>query len=238
MNAVLFDLDGTLVDTAPDLIHCLGEVLAAEGWPPAPPEAVRATVSHGAAVMVQQAFSLAPDDARTARLAQAVVERYRHSLTVRSRPFPGVAEVLSALQGAGVPWGVVTNKPAALARPLLEALDLHAAAVVCGDDLPRAKPYPDPIFAAAEELGVAPADCLTIGDARRDIEAATRAGAGALAALFGYLHAGDDPATWGAHGLIRTPEEILAWLAAPPAAAGFSRSPVRYRDASRRPAAR
>ncbi len=213
MRAVLFDLDGTLIDTAPDLIHSLAEVLAAEGRPPAPPGAVRATVSHGAAVMVQQAFSLAPDDPHTQRLARAVVDRYRRCLTERSRPFPGTLEVLAALEAEGVPWGVVTNKPGRLARPLLEALNLRPGTVVCGDDLPRPKPYPDPVLAAAAQLGVAPSDCLAVGDARRDVESAVRAGAAALVALFGYLDAGDEPTAWGAHGMIRAPEEILHWLA-------------------------
>ncbi|MBK1734527.1 phosphoglycolate phosphatase [Halorhodospira abdelmalekii] len=212
--AVIFDLDGTLVDTAPDLIACLSELLADEGRCTPPYAALRSTVSHGARVMVQQAFSLERDDRRSARLEEELVRRYRARIAERSRLFPGMEAVLATLEANAIPWGVVTNKPSALTTPLLEqlALDQRAAVIVSGDTLARAKPDPLPIRHAAATMGCPPQACLAVGDARRDIEAAVGAGAFALAALFGYLHAGDHPWRWGAHGLIASPLDTLDWL--------------------------
>ncbi|ABM61362.1 HAD-IA family hydrolase [Halorhodospira halophila] len=213
-HGVLFDLDGTLVDTAPDLIACLQGLLAEAGRTPAPSAALQATVSHGARIMVSHAFSLPPSDPHAVALEQELVRRYRARIADESRLFPGMASVLDTLEAQGIPWGIVTNKPTDLTEPLLErlGLDTRAGAVVCGDTLARAKPHPDPIRHAAATLGCPPEACWSLGDARRDIDAAAAAGARGLVALFGYLHAGDRPALWGAHGLIRQPAELLGWI--------------------------
>lgn len=213
-RGVLFDLDGTLVDTAPDLVACVQELLREAGRPEAPRAALQSTVSHGARIMVSHAFSVPPSDPHAVSLEQELVRRYQARIADESRLFPGMPELLDTLEARGIPWGIVTNKPTHLTEPLLERLALHAraGAVVCGDTLSRAKPYPDPIRHAAASLGCAPEACWSLGDARRDIDAAVAAGARGLVALFGYLHAGDRPAQWGAHGLIRQPAELLGWL--------------------------
>ncbi|MFP4184087.1 MAG: HAD-IA family hydrolase [Halorhodospira sp.] len=211
---VLFDLDGTLVDTAPDLIACTQQLQRETGRSPTAAEALQATVSHGARVMVSHAFSLPPSDPRAAELEVELVARYRACIAEHSRLFPGMEQVLEALERRRIPWGVVTNKPGHLTEPLLERLGLasRTGTVVCGDTLAYPKPHPLPIRHAATELGCPPQACWSLGDARRDLDAALAAGARGLVALFGYLHAGDRPTRWGAHGLLRRPEELLPWL--------------------------
>lgn len=213
-GAVLFDLDGTLVDTAVELIACVDEMLGAEGRPAVPPEALRSVVSHGAAALVQQAWSPGAGTARARRLEEDLVARYRGRLGTLARPFPGIERALAALEEAGIPWGVLTNKPAWLTHPLLRALELDRRAhlVLCGDELPHAKPDPAGMHAAAAELRVPPGRCIMIGDARRDVDAAKRSGNPALVALFGYLHAGDRVTDWGADGLVSTPDDIVPWV--------------------------
>jgi len=219
-GGILFDLDGTLVDTAPDLIACVQELLAEADRLAAAPEALQASVSHGARIMVSHAFALPPSSPQAEALEAELVRRYRARLAEHSGLFPGMAGVLDTLDAHGIPWGIVTNKPTHLTEPLLERLGLRsrAGAVVCGDTLEHAKPHPLPIHHAAATLGCAPQACWGIGDARRDIDATLAAGARSLVALFGYLHAGDRPARWGAHGLIRQPGELLGWLDPAPAA--------------------
>ncbi len=213
-RAVLFDLDGTLVDTAPDLIRCLHELMAEAGHRPLPERALQSTVSHGARMMVSYAFALPPQDPRAIDLESELVRRYHERLAAESRLFPGMAEVLAALERDHVAWGVVTNKPAALTQPLLQRLGLweRAGVVVSGDTLARAKPHPAPVEHAAAALGLRPGSCWAVGDARRDIQSAAAAGTPALVALFGYLHAGDRPAAWGAQGLLERPLDLLGWL--------------------------
>ncbi|ABI56263.1 phosphoglycolate phosphatase [Alkalilimnicola ehrlichii MLHE-1] len=217
IEGVLFDLDGTLLDTAGDLATALNRVLAEQGRSPLPEARIRPTVSHGAVVMLCHAFALAPDDPAMPALHEAMLRHYEADIAGRTRPFPGMETVLARVEALGLPWGIVTNKPARLTHPLLAALglDRRAAAVVCGDTAPRPKPHPDPMEAACATLGVAPARCLTAGDALRDIQAGQHAGCPTLAALFGYLGAGDHPAGWGADGLLNTPQDLLRWL--PPA---------------------
>ncbi len=213
-TGVLFDLDGTLVDTAPDIIGCVHALLAERGREAVPARALETTVSHGARMVISYAFAVPPETERARELEAELVQRYRSEVGMRSGLYPGMPEVLEALEHEGVPWGVVTNKPARLAQPLLQRLGLshRAGAVICGDTLERAKPHPQPIQYAARALGCSPETCWTIGDARRDIDAAMAAGSFGLVALFGYLHAGDRPAHWGAHGLLWRPMDLLAWV--------------------------
>ncbi|MCG5548014.1 HAD family hydrolase [Halorhodospira halochloris] len=212
--ALIFDLDGTLVDTAPDLICCIDELLAENDRPAISPHELRSTASHGANAMICHAFSLTPEATLTKRLESELIRRYRQRIADKSRLFPGMAQVLDIADAVGIPWGVVTNKPQYLTEPLLDKLGLsnRATVVVSGDTLAKAKPDPLPMRFAAHSLGRSPSDCIAIGDARRDIESASSAGAKSLVALFGYLNAGDRPTHWGAHALIRQPEEIIEWI--------------------------
>jgi len=213
-GAVLFDLDGTLADTAPDMAYALNLLLERHGYEPLPFPTIRPNVSHGSRAMVQIGFGLEPGDDEYVQCRQEFLDIYAVHLARETTPFPGIPELLDALESRGTPWGIVTNKPAWLTDPLIVALglDSRAACIVSGDTATRPKPYPDPILHACRHIGVAPQDCWYVGDAQRDIAAGLAAGTGTLAALFGYLSDDDDPSAWGAHGLIREPLEVLDWL--------------------------
>lgn len=211
---VLFDLDGTLLDTVPDLAAALNRLRRERGEPELPPAAIRPTVSHGSPGMLKLGFGLEPDDALYPELNRRFLELYRAAIAVETALFPGMAEVLVHLETAGIHWGVVTNKPAWLTEPLLKALDLwsRAACVVSGDTLDKRKPDPEPLWYACERVGVAPGRSLYVGDAERDVQAGNRAGMITLIAGFGYLGAEDRPGEWGADGLLARPGDLLGWL--------------------------
>ena len=215
IRTVLFDLDGTLVDTAPDLGYALNLQRAAHGLPPLADDLIRPQASHGARGLLGIGFGLQPDDPRFARMREEFLKLYAENICRHSRPFPGILELLGALETRGLKWGVVTNKPAAFTEPLMSILDLaeRAACIVSGDTCPQCKPHPAPMLAAAELCGAAPEQCLYLGDAERDIEAARAAAMPALVAAWGYLDAADQPHAWGAHAQIRHPIETLDFLA-------------------------
>ncbi len=215
ISCVLFDLDGTLLDTAPDLVGALNRLRAEHGLAPLPYAGLRAVASHGSAAMVRAGFGIADDAPGFAALVARFVALYRDGLAEATAPLPGIEAVLAALEARGLRWGVVTNKPAALTGPLMAALGLaaRAACIVSGDTLPTRKPDPAPMLHACALAGVSPAECLYIGDAERDVEAGRRAGMVTLAARFGYLGADDRPEAWGADGIVDAPEDILAWVA-------------------------
>jgi phosphoglycolate phosphatase len=210
---VLFDLDGTLLDTAPDMIGALNALRNERSCPPLPFAAARPQVSHGAAALVRLGFPEVPDPDREA-LRIRFLELYSARLAEETRPFASVPELLAAIERAGIPWGVVTNKPGWLTDPLLQALGLtsRARVIVSGDTVAERKPHPLPLLHAAQQLGVPPADCLYVGDAARDIEAARAAGMHAIVALFGYIDPLEAPQNWPAHGWISSPLELLDWL--------------------------
>ncbi len=212
--AVLFDLDGTLADTAPDLAHALNRVRREEGLPPLPLQHIRPAVSHGATALIRLGFGLSPEAAAFEPLRQRLLAIYAGQLARHTRLFPGMADLLETLEARAIPWGVVTNKPARFTEPLLAALGLahRAACIVSGDSTDRRKPHPDPLLHACRLLDRNSRQCLYVGDAQRDIEAGRRAGMKTLVALFGYLDGEDDPGAWQADGLIRHPAEILPWL--------------------------
>lgn len=214
IRAVLFDLDGTLADTAPDLGHALNLQRERHGLPPLPQEIIRPYASHGTVGLFDIGFGLTPQDARFAPMREEYLALYTANLCLHTTLFPGMAELLDALEGKGIAWGVVTNKPARFTNPLLELLGLtqRAASIISGDTCAHPKPHPEPLLCAAQEIGVAPQLCLYVGDAERDIEAAHAAGMPALIADYGYLGAGDRPETWGADGTIQHPGEILRYL--------------------------
>jgi phosphoglycolate phosphatase len=214
IRTVLFDLDGTLVDTAPDLGYALNLQRAAHGLPGLADAVIRPQASHGARGLLGIGFDLQPEDPRFARMREEFLQLYADNICRHSRPFPGILELLAELDARGLKWGVVTNKPAAFTEPLMSILDLaeRAACIVSGDTCPQSKPHPAPMLAAAELCGATPAQCLYLGDAERDIEAARAAAMPALVAAWGYLDAADEPHTWGAHAQIRHPLDTLDFL--------------------------
>jgi N-acetyl-D-muramate 6-phosphate phosphatase len=214
VRCVLFDLDGTLVDTAPDLGFALNVLRREKGLEDLPMNTIRSQASHGARGLIRIGFALSPHHPEFAALREAFLRIYERNMLLRSLPFPGIDELLRDLERQGIAWGVVTNKPARYTEPLLAHLELaeRAACIVSGDTCPQPKPHPCPLLTAAEQCGTPPANCLYVGDAERDIEAAEAAGMPALVAEWGYIADDEDPSVWGAHGLVRTPGEIAARL--------------------------
>lgn len=214
IETVLFDLDGTLLDTAPDLIAAANTLLKENDRPAMPSGLFAPVVSHGSAAMIARSFDLHPHDPAMEPLRQRFLQLYRDRVSTLTRPFAGIPEVLERIEAAGMRWGVVTNKPGWLTEPLLNDLDLtrRAACIVSGDTVPRRKPDPRPISYACESLDIAPQRAIVVGDALRDVSAGRLAGTSTLVALFGYICAEDEPTRWGADGLIGHPGELLRWL--------------------------
>lgn len=214
IRTVLFDLDGTLLDTAPDLAFALNETLRKFGKPALPYETIRPVVSHGGIALIKLGFGLNPDELGYQPRREYLLDTYRNNIARETRLFSGMNELLNTLEHQGLNWGVVTNKPAWLTEPLLKEMGLfeRAATVVSGDTLTERKPHPAPMLYACERAGSQAHECLYVGDAKRDIEAGINAGMPTLVALFGYIAEGDDPHGWGADALVKTPGEILAWL--------------------------
>lgn len=216
LAAVLLDLDGTLLDTAPDLVRIANDLRVEAGLPPLPYEQLRTQVSNGTTAVLRAAFPriAAP---RLEPLQERYLSLYRAQLAVATRPFAGFEIVLPALESRGIPWGVITNKPAALTEPLLEALGLlqRAQCVLSGDSLPARKPDPLPLLTAAERIAVPPEQCVYVGDALRDMQAARAAGMVALAARYGYIDPNEPVESWPATAWIDSPLELLEWVGLP-----------------------
>lgn len=214
ITTVLFDLDGTLADTAPDMGFALNEVLREYGQSPRPLEELRPFTSHGSLGLIRHAFGFGNENERFPAIRQRFLDIYQTHLLVGTRLFPGMDALLERLEQSGVRWGVVTNKPGWLTEPLMQrlGLDQRAACIVSGDTTPRPKPEPDPLHHACDLLTCQTTECLYVGDAERDIIAGNRAGMTTLVALFGYIHADDRPEQWGAAGMIDTPLDVLNWL--------------------------
>lgn len=200
-QAVLFDLDGTLLDTAPDFWPILNALRSTRGLTPLPYEAVRQQVSNGSAGLIQFAFNLTAEHADFETLRLDLLARYQQHLAVHSRLFPGLDHLLMRLQMANVPWGVVTNKPLRYADPLLTQLGLRTAcrSLICPDHVKTTKPHPEGLLLACQQLQVEPSQVLYVGDHQRDIEAGLRAGMQTAVALFGYIAEDDNPSLWHAH---------------------------------------
>ena len=213
-RTVLFDLDGTLVDTAPDLGYCLNVLRRQRGLPDLSETAFRPQASHGTQGLLRLGFGLEQNHPDFAAVREAFLAIYATRLTANSPVFPGMAGVLDALEERGLNWGVVTNKPTRYTEPLLAHLGLlaRAACVVCGDTLAVNKPHPEPLLWACAVAGSEPAQCLYVGDAQRDMVAATAAGMPSLVAMYGYLGADDQPGEWGAAGFLARPEDLLNHL--------------------------
>ena len=217
IRAVLFDLDGTLADTAPDLAGALNALLAERGRPEVPVAATRPVTSSGARGMLKVGFGIEPGHAEYEALKARFLDLYAERVCVETQLFAGTAELLAALEARALPWGVVTNKAERFTRPLLEALALleRAACVIGGDTATRAKPHPDPLIHAARHVGLEPAHCLYVGDDLRDVQAARAAGMPVIAVAYGYLGVDGDPHTWGADAVIDHPLEVLNHLGSP-----------------------
>ena len=213
-QAVLFDLDGTLLDTGYDMGCALNQLLRDHERSPLPYHAIRSKVSHGANALVALGFDMEMGDPGFESLRQGFLEHYERALCVHTVLFDGMNDVLDRLEEQQLPWGVVTNKPEYLTTPLLEELDLlnRAACVVSGDTLDKRKPHPEPLLHACRLAGGKPRYCMYIGDAERDIVAGKSAGMTTLVATFGYLATEDRPETWGADGMVHSPEDILHWI--------------------------
>ena len=213
LRAVLFDLDGTLLDTAPDMVGALNRLLTEQQRAPLPYDAVRNLVSHGSSRLVKLGFPDVEPEV-FASLQKRYLEIYAGALSLETRLFEGMDGVLQAIESRGLRSGIVTNKPGWLTQPLLDQLGLASrfACVVSGDTVSARKPDAMPMLHAAALAGV-PADaCLYVGDAERDVQAAHAAGMAALVATYGYLHAGEDWRAWGGDGFLAQPHDLIGWL--------------------------
>jgi 2-phosphoglycolate phosphatase len=214
VQAVLFDLDGTLIDSAPDLAGAANDLRAAHGLPAMPYAQLRPMVGTGARGMIGTAFGITPADADFERLRDAFLARYEQHLLLRTRVFDEMLPVLAQLAAVGLPWGIVTNKARRFAEPVVEGLGLRARAgvLVCGDTTPHAKPHPEPLWEAARRLGVPAPQCVYVGDDLRDVQAGRAAGMKTLAAAWGYLGQGERVEDWDADAVIDLPLQLLNWL--------------------------
>ncbi len=214
IDAVLFDLDGTLVDTAPGLGAALNAMRQRRGLPEIAPADYRPQASHGSQGLLRIGFDVDQQHPDFTTLRREFLAHYAANLTRNSPLFPGMAEVLDKFEARSIKWGVVTNKPAEYTQPLLAHLGLlaRAAFVVSGDTCAQAKPHPAPLLHACREAGVPVENCLYVGDAERDVQAANAAGMPALVALYGYLGLDDRPESWGARGFIDSPAALLDWV--------------------------
>lgn len=215
LRTVLFDLDGTLVDTAPDLGAALNAMRARRDLAPLDYATIRPQASHGSQGLLRIGFGVGADDPQFVALRREFLDLYSACLVDNSPLFPGVAEMLDGLEQRGLRWGIVTNKPARYTDPLVTHLGLaqRAACIVSGDTCARPKPHPEPMQHACRIADSLPSQCLYVGDAERDIQAARAVGMPALVALYGYLSETDTPEAWGGHGFIETPGGLLDYLA-------------------------
>jgi 2-phosphoglycolate phosphatase len=214
IRAVLFDLDGTLIDSAPDLGVAADKMRISRGLPSLPLERYRPMAGAGARGMLGVAFDITPEHPDYAALREEFFVNYENCMTERTYVFQGIAELIAQLLGQGLAWGVVTNKSMRFTHPLTQRMSLFAtaSAVVAGDSTPHSKPHPAPLLEAARQLRLAPARCIYVGDDERDVAAGLAAGMGTVAATYGYLGSNADTHLWGAHARIHSPLELLPLL--------------------------
>lgn len=215
--AMLFDLDGTLVDSAPDLAAAGNAVRRTRGLPDLPAALYRPHTSAGARGMLRIAMDVSPDDGNYEALKHEFLTAYEQCLTRHTACFPGMAGLLERLEAQDIAWGIVTNKVTRYTLPIVTHLGLatRAGAVVCGDTTPHAKPHPAPLLEAARRIGIAPERCLYVGDDLRDVQAGRAAGMQTVAVRWGYLGDTLPIEQWGADAIIDAPDELLKWAAMP-----------------------
>jgi phosphoglycolate phosphatase len=215
IKAVLFDLDGTFADTAPDLAAALNYTRATRHLPPLPLDIVRPQASHGSRGLLKIGFGIEPDAPDYDALRDIFLDYYEHNICAHTQLFGGMAELVAALEQRGIQWGIVTNKPHRYTVPLMQALGYaeRAACLISGDTCAHAKPHPEPMLKACEIIGVTPEQCLYLGDDLRDMQAANAAAMRGIIARYGYI--GDDARLddWCAHGIIDIPTELLGLIA-------------------------
>ena len=211
---ILFDLDGTLVDTAPDLGYALNLQRERHGLPPLPQSEIRPFASHGSKGLLSVGFNLAPEDTSFLKMREEYLDIYNQVFTRSPVLFDGIEAVLLEIESKGIPWGIVTNKPRRFSQPLIKTMQLESRVncLVCGDDALRAKPYPDTLLMACKSTGIKAGCCVYVGDAERDVQAGKAAGMKTVIALFGYIDVTDKPEEWGADAMISQPDELLALL--------------------------
>ena len=214
VSGVLFDLDGTLIDSAPDLGAAANQMRVRRGMASLPLELYRPLCGAGARGMLEIAFAMGPDHTDFEAMREEFFSNYERCLSERTFAFDGVAELIAALRARGIAWGVVTNKSQRFALPLTAGMPLFASAgaIVSGDTTPHAKPHPAPLLEAARRMGLNPAHCLYVGDDERDIVAGHAAGMRTVAATYGYLGSRSDVAAWNAHAQINSPLALLQLL--------------------------
>ncbi len=214
LRAVLFDMDGTLLDSAPDFIAVCQAMRQARGLAPIDAQLIRDQVSGGARAMVASAFALAPETDGFEDLRQEFLERYQQHCAILTRPFAGIEPLLADLEQAKLTWGVATNKPLRYAEPIMQQLGLaqRSAVLVCPEHVSRSKPDPEMLLLACEKLGIAPNATLFVGDDARDIEAGRAAGCKTVAVTWGYIHPDDNPSHWGADAVVKHPSELRTLL--------------------------
>ena len=214
VSTIFFDLDGTLVDTAPDLGHALNLQLIRHGKQPLADAAIRPFASHGSRGLVGLGFGITPKDNNFINMRDEYLTIYDTVFTRSPVLLPDIAELLQIIETKGLKWGIVTNKPRRFTIPLIESMGLHkrAACIVSGDDALQPKPSPATLLMACEKVGELPENCIYVGDAERDIQAGRAAGMKTVVALFGYIDVTDKPQDWGADALIKVPSELLEVL--------------------------
>jgi N-acetyl-D-muramate 6-phosphate phosphatase len=214
VRAVLFDLDGTLIDSAPDLAAAADRMRVERGLPSLPFEHYRPMAGAGARGLLGVAFGIKPGDAGYEELREEFFVNYESCMTQRTFAFAGVPQLIEALRARGLPWGVVTNKSMRFAGPLTKTMTLFesAATVIGGDTTPYAKPHPAPLLEAARRLSLDPGRCIYVGDDERDVIAGKAAGMGTVAATYGYLGGNADCMLWGAHAHVADPLDLLPLL--------------------------
>jgi phosphoglycolate phosphatase len=215
LSCVLFDLDGTLVDTAPDLIACLNKALNQHGFNQVSGTKLKPFISYGAAAMISKSVNNV-DEHTQAKILKTMLGCYQDNIAEHSRFFSGITDTLDTIESLGLKWGIVTNKRERFTTPLVDALNLtdRAACVVSGDTTANSKPHPEPMLTACAQADVNPEECVYIGDALHDIAAGKNAKMKTLAAIYGYLKPDDTPDNWGADALIESPEQLTSWITA------------------------
>jgi phosphoglycolate phosphatase len=214
IKAVLFDLDGTLANTAPDLGHALNRQRVARGLSVLPLELIRTEASAGARGLLGLGFNIKPGDTEYDAMRAEFLDFYAERLCHDTSLFSGVAELLDQIEMRGLPWGIVTNKPARFTIPLIQELGLNnrAACIISGGDTPHSKPHPEPLLAASTAIAIPPEACIYLGDDLRDVQASLAAGMEPVIAKYGYLGNVGAPESWGARYLIDQPQELLGYL--------------------------
>lgn len=213
LRCVLFDLDGTLVDTAPDLIACLNSSLQQHGFGRVDAHKVRPYISFGAVAMIEKA-EVTDDKTMQTQILETMLDHYQNNIALHGGFFDGIAETLETIEAKGLKWGVVTNKRERFTHPLMNALQLtaRAACIISGDTTANSKPHPEPMLEACKRAQVNPENCVFVGDAKHDITAGKNANMKTLAAVYGYLTDEDQPDSWGADALVASPLEIKTWI--------------------------